>query len=40
LGVHPPRYTLALKRAAAVVAILIAAGNISIPVSVMAGLVK
>jgi succinate dehydrogenase / fumarate reductase cytochrome b subunit len=40
LGVHPPRYTLALKRSAAVVAILIAAGNISIPVSVMAGLVR
>ena len=40
LGVHPPHYTLTLKRSAAVLAILIAAGNISIPVSVMTGLVK
>jgi succinate dehydrogenase / fumarate reductase cytochrome b subunit len=40
LGVHPPHYTLTLKRSAAVVAILIAVGNISIPVSVMTGLVK
>jgi len=40
LGVLQARYTPALKRAAAVVAILIAAGNISIPVSVMAGWVK
>jgi hypothetical protein len=37
LGVHRAK---ALKKGAAVVAILIAAGNISIPVSVMAGLVK
>jgi len=40
LGVHPPRYTLAMKRSAAVIAILIAAGNISIPVSVLAGVVR
>jgi succinate dehydrogenase / fumarate reductase, cytochrome b subunit len=40
LGVPSARYTLVLKRGAAVVAILIAAGNISIPVSVLAGLVK
>ena len=40
LGFSHPRYTPVLKRAAAVVAILIAAGNISIPVSVLAGLVK
>ena len=40
LGFSHPRYTPVLKRAAAAVAILIAAGNISIPVSVLAGLVK
>jgi succinate dehydrogenase / fumarate reductase cytochrome b subunit len=40
LGVHPERFTPALKRAAAVIAILIAVGNISIPVSVMAGWVN
>ena len=40
LGFYHPRYTLALKRLAAAVAILIAAGNISIPVAVMAGVVR
>ena len=40
LGFSHPRYTPMLKRGAAVVAILIAAGNISIPVSVLAGLVR
>lgn len=40
LGFSHPRYSRILKRGAAVVAILIAAGNISIPVSVLAGLVK
>jgi succinate dehydrogenase / fumarate reductase cytochrome b subunit len=40
LGFYHPRYTPILKRAAATVAILIAAGNISIPVSVMAGWVQ
>ena len=40
LGFSHPRYTPVLKRGAAAVAILIAAGNISIPVSVLAGLVK
>jgi len=40
LGIPSARYTLALKRGAAVIAILIAAGNISIPLSVLAGLVK
>jgi succinate dehydrogenase / fumarate reductase cytochrome b subunit len=40
LGVPQARYTRALKRSAAVIAILIAAGNISIPVSVMAGWVR
>ena len=40
LGFSHPRYTPVLKRSAAVVAILIAAGNISIPVSVLAGLLR
>jgi succinate dehydrogenase / fumarate reductase cytochrome b subunit len=40
LGFAHPRYTPLLKRSAAVVAILIAAGNISIPVSVLIGLVR
>ena len=40
LGFSHPRYTPMLKLGAAVVAILIAAGNISIPVSVLAGLVR
>jgi succinate dehydrogenase / fumarate reductase cytochrome b subunit len=40
LGFSHPRYTPVLKRSAGVVAILIAAGNISIPISVQAGLVK
>ena len=38
VGVSHPRYTPVLKRFAAVGAILIAAGNISIPLAVMAGL--
>jgi len=40
LGFNHPRHTPILRRAAAVVAILIAGGNISIPVAVMSGLVK
>ncbi len=40
LGMNHPRYTPILKRCAAAIAILIAAGNISIPLSVMAGLVN
>ncbi|HYL37037.1 MAG TPA: succinate dehydrogenase cytochrome b subunit [Bryobacteraceae bacterium] len=40
LGFSHPRYTPVLRRAAAVAAILIAAGNISIPVSVLAGIVR
>jgi len=40
LGISHPRYSPVLKRGAAVIAILIAAGNISIPVSVLAGLVR
>jgi succinate dehydrogenase / fumarate reductase, cytochrome b subunit len=37
LGMSHPRYTPALKRGSAAFAILIAIGNISIPVAVMAG---
>jgi succinate dehydrogenase / fumarate reductase cytochrome b subunit len=40
LGIAHPRYTPMLRRGAAVVATLIAAGNISIPVAVLTGLVK
>ena len=40
LGLSHPRFTPIVKRSAAVVAILIAAGNISIPVSVLVGLVR
>ena len=40
LGVSHPRYTPLLRRFAAVVATAIAVGNISIPVAVMAGLVR
>jgi succinate dehydrogenase / fumarate reductase, cytochrome b subunit len=40
LGIAHPRRTPVLRRSAAVVAILIAAGNISIPVAVLAGWVK
>jgi succinate dehydrogenase / fumarate reductase, cytochrome b subunit len=40
LGIAHPRYTPMLRRGAAVVATLIAAGNISIPVAVLAGLIK
>jgi succinate dehydrogenase / fumarate reductase cytochrome b subunit len=38
LGVSHPRYTPGLKKFAAIAAILIAAGNISIPIAVMTGL--
>jgi succinate dehydrogenase / fumarate reductase cytochrome b subunit len=38
LGMNHPRYTPALKKGAAIVATLIAIGNISIPLAVMAGL--
>ena len=38
VGFSRPRFTAALKRLAAAVAIGIAAGNISIPIAVMAGL--
>ena len=40
LGFHHPRHTAILKRAAKVVAILIAVGNISIPVALLMGLVS
>jgi succinate dehydrogenase / fumarate reductase cytochrome b subunit len=38
LGINHPRYTPLLKKGAAIVAILIAIGNCSIPIAVMAGL--
>jgi succinate dehydrogenase / fumarate reductase cytochrome b subunit len=38
LGISHPRYTHKLKRAAAILAILIALGNCSIPIAVMTGL--
>jgi succinate dehydrogenase / fumarate reductase cytochrome b subunit len=40
LGVNHPRYNALRKRAALFFAVLVAVGNISIPVSVMTGLVK
>ncbi len=40
LGFSHPRYTPLLKRGAALVAILIAVGNISIPVAVLTGLLR
>jgi succinate dehydrogenase / fumarate reductase cytochrome b subunit len=40
LGLFHPRYTPAIKRGAAIVAILIALGNISIPVAVLTGLLQ
>jgi succinate dehydrogenase / fumarate reductase cytochrome b subunit len=40
LGISHPRYTRKLKKAAAILAILIAIGNCSIPIAVMAGLLN
>jgi succinate dehydrogenase / fumarate reductase, cytochrome b subunit len=40
LGVAHPRYTPLLKRFAAAAAVVVVAGNISIPVSVMLGILK
>jgi succinate dehydrogenase / fumarate reductase cytochrome b subunit len=40
LGFNHPRHTPVIKRTAAALAFLIVAGFISIPVSVLAGLVK
>jgi succinate dehydrogenase / fumarate reductase cytochrome b subunit len=39
LGFSHPRYTPKIKKGAAIVAILIAAGNISIPLAVLAGII-
>jgi succinate dehydrogenase / fumarate reductase cytochrome b subunit len=38
MGINHPRYTPLIKKGAAIVAILIAIGNCSIPIAVMAGL--
>jgi succinate dehydrogenase / fumarate reductase cytochrome b subunit len=38
MGINHPRYTPLLKKGAAIVAILIAIGNCSIPIAVMVGL--
>lgn len=40
LGLHHPRYSAILRAAAKVVAILIALGNISIPIAVLTGVVR
>jgi succinate dehydrogenase / fumarate reductase cytochrome b subunit len=40
LGIHQPQYTLRFKNAAMVIALLITLGYISIPISVLLGLVK
>jgi succinate dehydrogenase / fumarate reductase cytochrome b subunit len=40
LGFSHPRYTPVVKKGAAVAAILIAIGNCSIPIAVLAGLLK
>lgn len=40
LGIHQPQHTARLKQAAAVIALLIVLGYISIPISVLLGLVK
>jgi succinate dehydrogenase / fumarate reductase cytochrome b subunit len=40
MGLAHPRYTPAIKRGAAIVAILIAVGNISIPLAVMSGFLR
>jgi succinate dehydrogenase / fumarate reductase cytochrome b subunit len=40
MGIHQPRYTEFFKKAALVIALLIALGYISIPISVLLGLVK
>jgi succinate dehydrogenase / fumarate reductase cytochrome b subunit len=40
LGMNHPRHTPLLKKGAAAVAVIIALGYISIPVSIMLGLVK
>jgi len=40
LGLNHPRYTPLIKRAAAVLAVAIAGGNIFIPVAVLAGIIR
>src|SRR5580692_10565949 len=40
VGIHQPKYTGALKKAAMIIALLIVLGYISIPISVLLGLVK
>jgi succinate dehydrogenase / fumarate reductase, cytochrome b subunit len=40
LGIHQPQYTLRFKKTAMVIALLITLGYISIPISVLLGLVK
>jgi succinate dehydrogenase / fumarate reductase cytochrome b subunit len=40
VGISHPKYTPGLKRGAALVAILLALGYLSIPVAVMTGLVR
>ena len=40
LGIHQPKYTAAYKKLALVIALLIVLGYISIPISVLLGLVK
>ena len=40
MGIDHPRYTPLLKKGAAIVAILIAVGNCSIPLAVMAGILR
>jgi succinate dehydrogenase / fumarate reductase, cytochrome b subunit len=40
IGIHQPRHTAALQKAALVIALLIVLGYISIPISVLLGLVK
>jgi succinate dehydrogenase / fumarate reductase cytochrome b subunit len=40
IGIHQPRHTAALQKTALVIALLIVLGYISIPVSILLGLVK
>ena len=40
LGIHQPQHTVKLQRAAAAIALLITLGYISIPISILLGLVK
>jgi succinate dehydrogenase / fumarate reductase cytochrome b subunit len=40
VGINQPKYTAAFKQAALVIALLIVLGYISIPISVLLGLVK